>query len=235
MNQELTVKSLQDAGITAQINQNDIIEIIVQKKMDEFVAIVQALADESNTIYEEWKSIRAKNEEDFCTQLEKFIPHFSKKSVQFTTNGVVKKSGNGCGGYSHVLLDNPYIGESGDIISLCNKQQSIPNEEIGMRFFYSDSTNSEEIVNGMTIKTNTSKVYDIEYIIKMDVINPIIEKAAIFNEKYEEYSKKLRVKSFNVVKITRDVKTKLNKQILKKQAPSILNQIEVLFGVSLKD
>ena len=237
--QNISIDSLAASGIQASLNQNDIVEIVVQKRYDQITSKIEELNRRST----ELSNVLINRRKEVMNTLKEKV----RKELKLNDN-------------VSVSVSSPYRSDKSENKLMINR---IISEDYrnGERYFVTNNTfllpakKSQPILEDFSISVHitTSKKTSLGVVeeginYRIDIENqPILTAAEItawkkeaekLNKEIAEFWETLPKTKNNYVhlstsKLSQEVRNQVNSKILKNQAPKLIAQIEQMFGVSL--
>lgn len=220
----LTTQEMENNGIKTSLSQNDIVDIIVEEKLNKIMVQLNSLQDDGKNNFKKFLDCIRPQIESFLKE----IGHLSEENIKSVQLSCVQY--NGC-------MDT--LRFSGDD-NICVNMSSVNVYKEGiskLQFSVGDNIQKEDAKTKIEIKSSSSTTWYQPITVTKKQLKPYLTFVEDYKVKLEEFMKTIptdgRNGRINVVKITREIKNKINKKILKDQAPMIMGQIEKLLDITL--
>jgi len=230
----LTVKSLEDSGIKTSINQNDLIDIVVQDKFEKIQNEVNRINEKAKYLAEGYVKMREANKDLFLKELNKIDPSITLEQITIE----LKNRYSGVSIFGLTFLEDQYA--KVDNIYEIKKQAlgTLPAEGESPIFILTCriTTNSEGDVTGakgVKFTSTSTTIYTKGVKVSAKSISGYYKDAEALNKECNEFLAMFPNPRININKIARETKTKMNKAILKNQAPLLQEQMKKIFAIDL--
>ena len=229
---ELTVKSLEDSGIKTSINQSDLIDIVVQDKHDRIQREVERIDTVARATAKKFSDYLDGVKNTFLEEVQKVDPSITLE--QISMNQKNRYSSTPINGVffsedQHARVDNIYqIGKT--------NRGNLPTEtEPALYSLECNVTISKETEVAKGIKaTSVTKVHYIKEVkLPAKTMASFYSHAKALNIECDAFIATFPSTRINMNKVTKDIKTKMNKAILKNQAPALQEQMKKVFDIDL--
>ena len=233
----LTVKSLEESGIKTSLNQNDLIEIVVEDFMEKLKQEVDFLNGKIADSFAQWELLRSQHAEKMLKELikAKFIPaDTGLDSISYSTAHLnPQQNSNSLSVYKISL----YEGSNTEVYKIDRNHYigSIQGSAFKLTVVCTiDQTNdvSSSSISGIASTIRKIDKFSREVIITQEMLDPIWEKAKKIGEEATAFVNKFPTGRINTAKMAREARAKMNKKILKNQAPALMKQMEKIFNLS---
>lgn len=229
---DLTVKSLEDSGIRTTINQGDLIDIVVQDRQDRIqseVDRIDLLAKNLSTKFSNYlEGLRA----TFLSELQKIDSSITIEQITLSTkNRYNSMTINGVSFKEDVnaRVDNIY-----DLSRV--SRGSLPSSKDEALYVLGcnvTTTKETEPVKGIKVTTDVKMNYTKEVKIAAKTMAAYYKDLESINAEVDTFLNSFSTLRINMNKITKEIKTKLNKTILKNQSPELQAQMKKVFDIDL--
>lgn len=229
----LTTQSMEDAGIKTQINQNDIIDIVVSDQVEKIKAQGEELTQAGERIYEKYKSVLNGHKEKFLKELQ--------AAGIAPGDATVEDISGTSSGYNSINLsrisftEDTYSKVEGMMKVQLQSGRALPPGAFELTLSYNLTEKKEEAspIKGVMFSHRADTSWTKKVKIPEKTMAPIHEELKKANKDCQDFYALFPDGRFNPNKIAREAKNKINKRILKNQAPAIAEQLNSLFELTL--
>lgn len=234
---KITTSDLEQAGIHTSLNQGDVVEILATEAFNQIMEQVKVLREKGELLSGKFKNILVGKEvENFIKELAKLGITVEESSIQRTW---LKPNNCSCH-YYHVLASQENNKEDSYNIFTQNICSYVPISKTGLKMIlrFTEIVNVESVKGGVEILTSTTNTYEKEVVIKYSEISAILKEAKDYEKEIVIFLEAIPknqsgTRTISLSKIMKDVRVKVNKNIIKSQAPNIQAQLEQLFNIQL--
>lgn len=229
----LTTKTMEEAGIKTQINQNDIIDIVVSDQVEKMRARVDALTALGEKIHQKFMSVINGHKEKFLKELQAA----GIASGDTTIDDIYSSSSGHNTLYTTRLIfaEDTHSRVEGMMVIQQGNGKGIPTSafDLALSFRLTEKKEEPSPVKGVTFSHTSDSIWSKKMKVPEKIVAPIREALKAANEECQNFYSQFPNGRFNPNKIARDAKNTINKKILKNQAPGIAEQLNSIFDISL--
>jgi hypothetical protein len=230
----LTSQVMEDSGIKMSLNQNDLIDIIVSDQVEKVIQRVNSLTAQGDAILGKYRS-------HIDAQKEKFLKELVAAGLVSPDVSIDRVSAGSKTNVGTWSISYPSIGENnnsrveGMMYVGCSTKGSIPGSPCTMVLLLTENK-EEEVptgVKGVSMTQKTNLIYRKEFNLTDKILTPIIQRIKEHDEEVSQFRSLFPNGAFNPNKIAKESRIKLNKKILKNQAPGIAEELSKTFGMEI--
>jgi hypothetical protein len=237
--QKILIEKLEDSGIKAVLNQNDIIEILAQERYNQILGEIDGFQKNLQLLISTKEEFRVQQRELFAQELiEAGLISDQQKTLlyvldsQFQSDGKTWFENNQYGS-----IDIYTSGRHGNEIRVIGSGLELLTEDtlLSISLELRTSREEEKQHKGINIKCTTTETRKFKRVIKIP--KSFVKK---FNQALEEHCQRVRDfythyerTSLDLNVIIRETRVKFNKEILKSKAPEIKMKLKELFKINL--
>jgi len=231
----LTSQNLEEAGIKTALNQNDLIDIIVADKVEKVLGRAKFLEERLEEIYKRYLA-------PILAQKEKFLKELIDAAIvpaDFTAHQISW----GFQEHPKIAYTIPYVKITENPHSKVEGMLSVNNASrytIAIDPFsaklYVTVKKKEDVpsgIKGVTLDQTVTSIYEKVFSVTAKALEPIKVALAEHETEVNEFRSLFPDGSFNPNKIARESRTRMNRNILKNQAPSIVEELNSVFGLGI--
>lgn len=228
----LTTQTMEEAGIKSTISQNDIIDLVVSEHVEKIREQVEALSGATRSVVDKFAAVINGHRKKFLKELQDagIVPVDTEIDRIRTTNS--NTGGNLAYAVTLSMADDQHSKVDGMIRISQHNSTTIPT--IGFDLFmtyHEKDVKSEVIMKGVTLEVDTMKIWKKSVKVSDKTMAEIRSALVEANENCVQFYKMFPDGRFNPNKMAKEAKNKMNKKILRNQAPGIADQLSSIFGM----